>query len=258
MRVIDEDGRLSGRLVPGGELADGDLLDLVLREGPDSYAWSATSGNAWSRDYLKQVLPMPQDVYRTCPDVHLTAWAPFFGTIRREAEPQSLWRVHGGNNSWTEAFDRRLQAHVARWEFEFEALQRYAHGRNLIVDLEQWRNRSWFHRIAASVRDIASVVPQGESFLLADEDWWETHQCIAGRKRIPFLEQNGQYWGPPQDDPHAMMELDRLRQSGATFLVIAWPAFWWLDHYREFAHFLNLKFRRVIENDRLIVFDLRS
>jgi hypothetical protein len=68
----------------------------------------------------------------------------------------------------------------------------------------------------------------------------------------------GQYGGPPPDDATAIRELERLRQSGASFMVFAWSAFWWLDYYAALRQQLRSAFRFVLENDRLVVFDLRA
>jgi hypothetical protein len=40
--------------------------------------------------------------------------------------------------------------------------------------------------------------------------------------------------------------------------VFAWPAFWWLDHYVELNRHLRTEYRCVFENERVIVFDIRS
>jgi hypothetical protein len=48
-----------------------------------------------------------------------------------------------------------------------------------------------------------------------------------------------------------------MRQSTADFLVFAWPAFWWLDHYTEFNRHLNSEFRCVLQNNDVMMFDLR-
>ena len=58
-------------------------------------------------------------------------------------------------------------------------------------------------------------------------------------------------------DLAAIRELERLRQAGASFMVFAWPAFWWLDYYARFRRHLRSRFRCALENDRLIAFDLR-
>ena len=68
----------------------------------------------------------------------------------------------------------------------------------------------------------------------------------------------GQYWGAPPDDATAIKELERLQRSGASFMVFAWPAFWWFDHYPGLCEHLRSKFRCVLENERLVALDLRS
>lgn len=110
-------------------------------------------------------------------------------------------------------------------------------------------------RLYMTIRDIAALFPQGETFILVDHEVFRNE--VAGPKALPFLERAGQYWGPPPDDETAIRELERLRQSGAIFIVFAWPAFWWLDFYSELSRYLRSKFRCVLENERLIVFDLR-
>ena len=108
-----------------------------------------------------------------------------------------------------------------------------------------------FHR---ATLEIAALVPRGDRFIVVG---WGG-EVVAGRHAVPLPECDGGYWGPPADDASAMAEFERLRGSGATFLVVAWPAFWWLEYYREFERRLRSGFRCVLENDRLVVFDLRS
>jgi hypothetical protein len=40
-------------------------------------------------------------------------------------------------------------------------------------------------------------------------------------------------------------------------MVFAWPAFWWLEHYAGLREHLRSKFRCVLDNERLVAFDLR-
>ena len=49
-----------------------------------------------------------------------------------------------------------------------------------------------------------------------------------------------------------------MRGEGAGFVVFAWPAFWWLDCYPRLRSHLRSNFPCVLQNDRLIVFDLRG
>ena len=109
-----------------------------------------------------------------------------------------------------------------------------------------------------SLREILSLVPAGETFILVDEDQWEVGPDLGGRRCIPFLEHEGSYWGPPADDPGAIRELLRLKKAGAGFIVFARHAFWWLDHYCDLRDHLSSTYKCLLENGRLIVFDLRS
>lgn len=63
-------------------------------------------------------------------------------------------------------------------------------------------------------------------------------------------------WGLPADDEAAVHELERMRQAGVRHIAFAWPVFWWFGHYRRFAAYLTSRFRRVLANDLLFVFDL--
>lgn len=114
----------------------------------------------------------------------------------------------------------------------------------------------YLHRLIKTTNDIAALIPLGDTFILVDHEVFRA-EVAHGRRAIPFLERDGQYWGPPPDDITAIRELERLRRSGANFIVFGWPAFWWLDYYTELHRYLRSEFRCVLENDRLVVFDLR-
>ena len=114
----------------------------------------------------------------------------------------------------------------------------------------------WMHRLRQATKEMASVVPAGATFLLVDQALFGSTFSSAGRC-IPFPERDGQYWGFPVDDRSAIDELERLRQVGASFVVFTWPAFWWLDHYSDFHRHLRSNFPCVLQDDQLVIFDLR-
>jgi hypothetical protein len=126
------------------------------------------------------------------------------------------------------------------------------------VDPDAWKRDSWLGRIHLSMREVMELAPPADDFILVDQGEWGGSGSIAGRHAIPFLERDGQYWGPPPDDETAIRELERLRQGGASHIVFAWPAFWWLDHYVGLRHHLHARYCHVLENDRLVAFDLRA
>jgi hypothetical protein len=120
-----------------------------------------------------------------------------------------------------------------------------------------WADEGWIEGLNRSRREIMAVIPPGDTFILVDQAQWGAGRVLGGRRCLPFLERDGQYWGPPPDEATAIRELERLRRAGAEFVVVAWPAFWWLDHYDGLHRHLRSAYRCVLKNDRLVVFDLR-
>lgn len=111
--------------------------------------------------------------------------------------------------------------------------------------------------LGLAAKEIAALVPAGDTLILVDDAQWKANEVARDRHVIPFLERDGQYWGAPPDDDTAISELERLRQSGANFMVFASPAFWWLDYYSGLQEYLRSRFRLLEENERLVVFDLQ-
>ena len=109
-------------------------------------------------------------------------------------------------------------------------------------------------RLRAAKDEIRRLIPAGEAFILIDDDKLRSELPEMGA--IPFLEKNGQYWGPPPDDEIAIKELERLRQGGAKHLVIVWSSFWWLKYYAGFHSYLQERFRCTRRDEELVVFEL--
>src|SRR2546430_5606434 len=80
----------------------------------------------------------------------------------------------------------------------------------------------------------------------------------APRRYIPSLKKGGGYWGKPADDAAAIRELERQRESGASFIVFVSSTFWWLEYYAGFREYLCERFPCVRENEQIVVFDLRK
>ncbi len=114
----------------------------------------------------------------------------------------------------------------------------------------------WMHLLLEATGEVERLIPEGETLILVDEQGFGS-DFTCGRRAIPFLERDGEYWGAPPDDCTALAELERLRAAGANFIVFGFPSFWWLDYYREFACHLRRRFRLIAENKSLTIFDLR-
>src|SRR6516225_10561195 len=255
--AVDDKGEGTGDVIMS-PLPEGDLRDAVIRDGPYGYLWPDTTGNAWARSFLESVLPIPEEEFRTSPDLYLCGLAPLFGTIGRIPEPQGCWRTHSQNHSGRDAFEERLRAGLRREEHCFDALRRCCQTLGVVPDPGPWRANGWWHQIDGGLRGITAIVPRGDAFILVDQDSWGCGPIIAGRRRIPFLEREGGDWGEPADDATAIVELERLRDAGANSMVFVQPALWWLDYYAGLHRYLRSNFRCALENDALVAFDLRA
>jgi glycosyltransferase involved in cell wall biosynthesis len=259
--VIDERGRKTGEVCPDwGPLAEGDLREAVLRRGADGYVWPPTSGNCWSRAFLERVGPLPEAGNSVWPDFYLATLAPLYGPVHRLAEPQGLYRIHGGNYTFV-SIESRLGRLRQQQDTAEEALGRHGRALDLRPDLDECRRHSWYEwlrQIHLATRDMAAFLAPRAPYILVDEATWTTRDLALPGRPIPFPEQDGQYGGRPPDDESALREFERLRATGAGYLVVGWPAFWWLEHYQGLNRRLRSGFRCVLENERVIIFDLGS
>ena len=105
----------------------------------------------------------------------------------------------------------------------------------------------WMDRVSQAAREVAALMPAGSKFILVDGNQLG-NEFVGSCHAIPFLERNGNYWGPPPDDATAIQEFERLHLSGASLIVFGWPAFWWMDQYPEWQRHLRSSFRYVLEN----------
>lgn len=156
------------------------------------------------------------------------------------------------------------RAVLSRWQdnlgdaIEIKLLPEFSHGMAAIIIREPIPTSDlWNHRLGLCEQDLKSLISPEDTFILVDQNLTSDALGRNGRA-IPFLERDGQYFGPPADDDTAIREVERCRRAKAAFIAFLWPAFWWLQHYQAFHDHLRANYRRVIENDRMVVFDLRS
>jgi glycosyltransferase involved in cell wall biosynthesis len=124
---------------------------------------------------------------------------------------------------------------------------------DLVPDL----NLSWEEKLEVLKEEIEALVPAGDKFVLIDNDQFGIN-IVSGRQATPLLQRDGQSLGAPPDSATAIQELERLHQSGINYVLIAWPAFWWLDYYIELREHLTSGSRCVLSNSRLVAFRLES
>ena len=129
-------------------------------------------------------------------------------------------------------------------------------GRHALRD-NKWHGGSHYsHSVHMVEEQLTAVTSRDAVVIVADLEEGGFGKEIAGRARLPFVEKQGQYFGPPADDAHAIAELTRLRAAGATHFALLWPAFWFFDTYPLLEQHLRGVHRCVLENARAVVFEL--
>jgi hypothetical protein len=105
---------------------------------------------------------------------------------------------------------------------------------------------------------VCSVLPSGASVLIVSKGDDSLLQ-IGDRRGNHFPQsKDGDYAGAyPGDSREALHHLEALRLRGADFLVFPSTAFWWLDHYREFARALDTNHERVWSDEACLIYDVR-
>ena len=253
---IDASGNKTGKVIPEGGLAEGEFREVVIQNGPFNHANPPTSGNAWSRRFLDCVFPIPERDLRIGADQYLMELAPLFGTLKRLPEPQALYRVHGRNQFAGKSFDETLAFELELYDSICAAAGKYCSDMRISVDAELWKRKSWFHQLRQAAAEMATLIPAGRTFILIDENQWG---LTAGNGRDPICLPNREEWENCENNEIAIQEFEDLRQAGgAGFLVFGWPAFWWFEHYDGLNTYLRGKYPRVLENERLVVFDLQA
>src|SRR5262249_22430659 len=168
-------------------LPHGDLREETFRVGPTNHLSAPTSGNAWSRHFLAQVLPMPESIYHIAADTYLFELAPFFGPLRALADPLTLYRQHDKNHESNLAIEKKVQRELRLYEHYCGVAQCYLAGIGVQADLERWRRNSWWHRHEAVLEAIRSLPKPCKPIILVDDGTLEPGP-IGDRRRLPFLE----------------------------------------------------------------------
>lgn len=111
-------------LYPAPEITfdSGAVAERLLAFG--RYEGTVTSGNAFAREALASILPIPAEEFRISADGYLVTLAPLYGSVVSIDEPLGAYRQHGGN-AWApsstaaaksaEGFRRALRHDAVRY-----------------------------------------------------------------------------------------------------------------------------------------------
>ena len=262
MFIINGNNEKSGKLIPKDGILDGDRREIVLSEGP-FHNWHhnpPTSGNIWADWFLEKILPIPENQFRLGADGYLHTIAPIYGVVRSTDEPLGYYRVHTSNNYFLKKLDdKTVKFYQQRFEDYFVGFQEHFRSQGIEVDPDSWKvknyNYLWLQRLLDARNDVKSKIPNDSLLTVIDSNELG-EQFLPGYDVRPFLELDGQYAGAPINDESAIMEVERQKASGSKYLLLWWTSFWWFEHYREFTTYLDVNYRRILDNERLVAFAL--
>lgn len=142
--VLDAEGRPTGKRVPARPAQAGDLRARVLAVGPGSHVCPPCSGNAWSRRFLEQVMPLPEGPRDAGGDGYLIDTAPLFGRVVNVGEAIGGYRQHTASLSARRGLSctslwQVLQSHRRRSRFLAEVAGRQQER----VEADRWERASW-------------------------------------------------------------------------------------------------------------------
>lgn len=262
LEVVDASGNPNGRRIPEGPLLLDGHLEGMLREGPQAIDLQPTSGNAWHRRFLNSVMPLPEieshiGFGSASADSCLSVLAPLHGKVYNIERTLSKYRVHGNNDFAGIDISRKLRRDLIIYGHQCDLLAAACRNADIEADPNFWKAISWQNRMALSISHLTTLIPEKSTFILVDDGQWGFEGPFEGRPWLPFTERDGLYDGPPIDDRHAIMELNRMI-SQARFLVIAWPAYWWKEHYPLWYGDLRQKHILIAEDENITLFELRK
>jgi glycosyltransferase involved in cell wall biosynthesis len=133
---VDARGNSLGGFDPprGVRLDSGDVVPILLHRG--YYITPVTSGNAFSRAVLDQILPIPEAEFRVGPDGYLVNMGPFYGEIGSIESVLGVYRMHSSSTSHhglTDVDDDKLRRMVRGYLKERALIVRKAEGLGLKV-----------------------------------------------------------------------------------------------------------------------------
>jgi hypothetical protein len=200
LHLVDIQGRHID-LFPAADvtLDSGDVIPRLLATG--RYETVVTSGNAFSRAALEEVLPVPEEDFRMCADGYLVTVTPFHGPVMSLDEPLGAYRQHG-SNAW---------ASVA--EAGVDPLARHLR-KSLAHDATKYR------ALAEKAREMELTVPSTTSLGLRD------HQHLSARLASLCIDRGLHPHARDSRKPLALRgafaSLEARRPLGRRLMLAAW------------------------------------
>lgn len=168
LSIIDEDGNRRGVDPPlRVPMPNGDIVPKLLETG--RYTTPVTTGNAYPRAVLDQIMPIPEREFAMGADGYLNVVCPFYGAIVSIDDELGGYRHHG-HNHW--AFSGEVTAAGLRSRIEHDLLREQflrrtaeSHGHSVPPDLSLNDWSHVIHRLSLLRLEPASPATEGDSRL---------------------------------------------------------------------------------------------
>ena len=141
MNAVDADGHSLGNRIPKYLSPSGNHKNEVLKHGPTAIQYAWTSGNAWARLFLKQVMPLPEDSdNRFFPDGILNPLAALYGPVVTLEKPVADYRIHGFNHGsiGKEFTVSSLRINLDRMRNNYEFIAKHVESLGFKPPLKDW------------------------------------------------------------------------------------------------------------------------
>ena len=114
-----------------------------------------------------------------------------------------------------------------------------------------------YQKLIYRIRKVARTLPS-EATLIVVSNGDEAMLKLDVRQAWHFPQtDDGVYTSyHPADSAQAIAHLEELRTKGGEFLLIPGTMFWWLEHYSDFSHHLDSRYRRVWDDEACIIYRL--
>lgn len=123
-------------------------------------------------------------------------------------------------------------------------------------DLGFVQYRNLIPTLPAVRADLERLAADGGAILLLDDGDWMGTDITEGLPIEHFPSRDGVFWGFPSSGADALRDFDEAVRSGATHVVVAWPAFWWLEQLPELRRVIEQLGPPVLHDDRMRIYAL--
>lgn len=132
MKIIDASGVETGSVLPHYDRIPTPAQVRQWASSAAAYPTPPGSGNAYSRECLARIFPLPPG--DTAADSYCLAAAPYLGDVVTIAKPLVSYRIHGRNDGAMSKMDaRRFSVELERACLRFRYAQRVARDNGIIV-----------------------------------------------------------------------------------------------------------------------------